>query len=170
MGLAGKICETLPDWLPKGVHKKDWGGDYNCRIELRSTDPIENDRKRTLGSRLFKEKQVDIMTNLMNYQGYTEKEARDIIARMLVDKATLESPEIAQLLGMKYAKTHGMEEQLLALRESQELGQGRPLEEGGGGIGSQGGPPRQGNIKTAQGSEEADIALSTSGQRSSPSG
>ena len=174
LGLAGKICETLPDWLPKGVHKKDWDGDYNCRVELRSDDPIETDRRRMLGSRLFAPdaqgmRQIDLETNLTDYQGYTEKRAKEIIANIMVDKITIESPVVAQQLGQMWAKEHAGEEELLALRMGQELGEGTPLGENTGGIGSQGGPPRRGNLKTSRGRDEIDVSLSQEGVRSRPS-
>ena len=58
-----------------------------------------------------------------------------------------------------------MEEEYAAILQAQKgVGGGR----GRGGIGSQGGPPREGNIRTEQGQNEADLSLAESGQRRSP--
>ena len=88
-------------------------------------------------------------------------------ASVLVDKATIQSPVIGQLLGQMYVKEQGTEEEILALSMQQQTGGGIPLEEKGG-IESQGGQPRVGNIKTPKGREEADLSLSESGSRRSP--
>ena len=163
-GLSFKICETFPDWIPPNLHKEDIGGRYDCRIELKATDPIAEDRKRLLGRSLLEAKQIDMRTNLVKYQGYTEEEAREIIARIMVDGVTIYSPTVSQILGARLTKELGLEREVEALKQ-----QGLMQEEiQKSGIGSQGGEPRTLNIQTPKGMEEADLALMQRGERRSP--
>ncbi|KKL46808.1 hypothetical protein LCGC14_2341870 [marine sediment metagenome] len=166
MGL--RICETIPDWIPPKVNKKDINGRYHCRVELKSTDPIEEDRLRLLGRSLVEAKQIDHLTNLTKYQGYTEEEGRLIISRIMVDMVTILSPEIAQILGIRFAEKHGLKEYVMALQQQNAMqGQMQGLNQG---VGSQGGPPRTQNIQTTQGAEQADLSLTQRGERRSPGG
>ncbi len=166
LGIGLRICEKIPDWLPPSLNKADIGGKYECTVELRSSDPIEEDRLRTLGSRLAQPDargipQIDWETNLVKYQGFTTGEAQDIMAKAMADMVML-LPDTIQILAMRYMQERGMEEYMAALKERQALQQSQ------GGIGSQGGEPREGNIQTAQGREEADLSLMNRGQRRSP--
>lgn len=176
IGIGLKICEIIPDWIPPALKKEDIGGRYDCRVELRASDPIEEDRKRLLGRSLYEAKQIDLKTNLVEYQGYTEPKADTIISRIMVDGATINNPIIAQILGVRFAKEQGMQEYLDALKQQgatqQEMqnllpqsGLGQPA-----GPGSQGGPPRTLNIQTPQGQEMIDMSLMQRGERRSPVG
>ena len=170
-GQGLRMCEQLPDWLPPTIKKGDIGGHYRCTVELKAIDPIENDRLRTLGSRLATPDsrgipQIDWKTNLTKYQGYTDEVADEIMARTMADAVML-SPDVIAILGLRYIKERGMEDYLVALKEKQAQQQQNPLPQGAG---SQGGPPREGNIQTAKGREEADLSLTEKGARLSPTG
>lgn len=164
LGMGLRICEKIPNMMPKGMSKTDIGGYYECEVELKATDPIEQDRLRTLGSRLYQMGEIDAETNLTKYQGYTQNEAREIMAKRLVDNVTINSPIVAEILGRQFAQEAGMEQQYEAILQAMKEGGGQ----GGGGIGSQGGPPREGNIQTQLGREQADMSLTQGGQRRSP--
>lgn len=163
-GMGLRICEKIPNMMPKGINKSDIGGYYGCEVELKATDPIEQDRLRTLGSRLYQMQEIDLETNLTKYQGYTQSEAKEIMAKRLVDNVTINSPIVAEILGRQFAKEAGMEDQYEAILQAMKESGGKAI----GGIGSQGGPPREGNIKSALGREQADMSLTQRGARRSP--
>ncbi len=162
-----KILDKIPGLRPDLLVKEDLKIDYQCEVKLRAEDPIESDRKATLGSRLYQTGEIDIHTNLTEYQGYTPEEADEIIENILVDRVTFQSPEIAELMGLKIAQKAGMEEELTMLRqrrmqvEKQATTLGMPMS-----------PTEQtraqGEVKTPMGREMIDQALAQRGQRSAP--
>lgn len=166
LGMVGlQMVEKIPGLMPKGIHKGDINGNYICRIELKATDPIEQDRLRTLGSRLYQMGEIDLLINLTKYQGYTEEEAKKIMARILADNATRNNPLIAQVMGMQAAKEIGMEQEYEILKSQGSKEQPlSPVPQ----IGSEGGEPRVGNIKTPLGQEMLDMSLVEGGARRGP--
>ncbi len=168
LGIGLSMVEKIPKIMPKGLNKGDIAGYYECRVELAAKDPLENDRLRTLGERLYLNGQIDHETNLVKYQGYTVEDAQNIMAKILVDNATRNNPLIAEIMGQQAAREIGMEQQYQALKDQAQL-----LEKSPKGIpqtGSQGGPPRQGNIQSPTGEEMMDMSLAQKGQRRSPVG
>jgi len=157
MGMGLRLMDTLPNLRPDGIHEGDINGNYRCRVELKASDPIEADRKAMLGSRLFQQGEIDLRTNLIEYQGKTPEDAEEIIIQMMVDKVTIQSPEIAQLIGMKAAQKMGMEDALLAIRQ-----QNQGMQQMGGG----GGRPSE--VQTEQGREMPDLSLEGKGARRPP--
>lgn len=109
--MALKICQVIPTLKPEGLHKRDLASVYKCQVKLKAEDPTEQDRLATLGDRLWAGGQgsIDLRTNLVRYQGYTEDEAEDIIANILVDRLTLYNPDVASVMGMVFAEESGME-------------------------------------------------------------
>ncbi len=162
LGLGLKMCNKIPTLCPTeyGLKKADIGTDTTVTIKLKADDPIEADRKATLGSRLYSERQIDLRTNLIKYQGYTQEETEDIITNLLVDKVTFESPEIAELMGLKLAEKAGLAEELNLLKQRRQQ-----IEQSGQGGGQQ---PRGSEVQTAQGREMIDLALTNQGQRNPP--
>ena len=165
-GMAYSIIEKLDHLLPVGIKKGDINGDYNCRIDLAAEDPLSQDRLRTLGSRLYQQGEIDLETNLTKYQGFTVDEAQLIMAKILADNATRNNPLIAAIMGEQAAREIGMESQYEALKMQTKMAENTlpPVPK----TGSEGGEPREGNIKTQTGREMMDMALSQGGQRRSP--
>ncbi len=165
--MALTISGKVPKLRPDSIKKKDLEIPFRCKVVLKAEDPVENDRKATLGSRLYQQGEIDLETNLIKYQGYTITEAEDIITNILVERVTLNSPEIAELLGLKAAERAGMMDELKILRDRQKQ------MEGGGGLGQQVGmaemAQRTGETKTPSGFQMIDEALRNRGQRFSPS-
>ena len=163
MGMGLRMMDTIPSLRPDGIHEGDINKHYRCRVELKAADPIEADRKATLGSRLYAPVtpdglgQIDLRTNLIEYQGKTPEQADEIIIQMMVDKVTFQSPEIVQLIGTKAAQTMGMEDALLAIRQQN---QGMKQMGGGGG--------RPSEVQTEQGREMPDLSLVNKGMRNPP--
>ncbi len=164
-GIGLRMIERIPRIKPSGIKENDIAGYYQCRVELASKDPLENDRLRTLGERLYLNGQIDLETNLVKYQGYTVEDAQAIMAKILVDNATRNNPIIAQIMGEQAAREIGMEQQYQALKaQAGMMETTKPLPQ----TGSQGGEPRVGNIQSPQGMEMADMNLAQRGQRRMP--
>jgi|TARA_Y100000310_G_scaffold215180_1_gene216142 hypothetical protein len=166
-GLVMKMIEKLPHIKPSGIKMSDIGGNYNCTIELKSEDPIAQDRLSQKGSRMYQQGEISLKKNLITYQGMTDKEAEDELASILVDNATRNNPIIAQLMGVQLAREAGFEQEYQALLQQGGLEgtiPGQPQ------TGSQGGQPRVNNQQTPQGINEADLSLAQRGVRRSPSG
>jgi len=161
-----RICK-IPGLRPEGLKSDDIGEHYACTVKLRAEDPIGRDRSVTLGKVLMDSGLIDLHTFLVEHYGKTDDEAEEIEARLLVDNATRNNPIIAQMMGMQVAKEAGMEEEYNAIKmageEIEKPMQGLPQ------TGSEGGPPRRGNIKTERGMQEADMSLTQGGARSAPS-
>ncbi len=113
---AWELCQKL-DLIPEGLSKGDMDAEIKCVVKLRAKDPIEEDRKVTMGSRLLAAKEIDPITNLIEFKGYTEDKAMQIMVDMLKWEVLLNSPEIRQLIGMKAVEKAGMSEYLNLLQE-----------------------------------------------------
>ncbi len=166
MGL--RIMDKIPAFpLPNGVNKNDIDKNYEVSVKLKAADPLDDDRKATLGSRLVSQGEIDIKTNLVQYKGYTEDEAERIITQILIDKVTLQSPEIAELLGMRAAEKSGMSEDLMALRIKRQMmeQQQSGLSEAPSATEQQ---RRSGQIESPLSRETIDRALTQRGARNPP--
>jgi len=159
-----KILGRVPTLRPEHISKEDLSRPFKCNIELKAEDPIENDRRATLGSRLYQQQEISLKENLVKYQGYTESEADDIITDILVERVTFNSPDVAELIGLKAAEEAGMADELQMLRARRQQ-----LE----GLGNQTGPSemqqRIGETQTQLGQEMADQGLVNKGARKPPS-
>lgn len=165
--MALNICGNDIVTRPKGLLKSDLQTDFRCEIKLKASDPVEEDRKATLGSRLFQQGEIDIRTNLVEYQNKTENEAEDIITDMLVDKLTIFNPDVAMVMGMIAAKEMGMEQVIeeaqrrAASQQAQQKGLQEPM--------SRTEMNRsQGEVETPLGAEMMSESLSSKGARRPP--
>lgn len=110
--MALQICKKIPTlWRAIGLREEDKKVEFKCIVRLKEKDPIEADRLSTLGERLWNtgNGSIDLMTNLVEYQGRTEDKAKEIIANILVDRLTLYNPDVAEVMGMVFAEESGME-------------------------------------------------------------
>ena len=163
--MALKICATIPGLKPEGVSQKDLETEFDIEVFLKAKDPIMEDRRITLGDRLWNSGKGSISLSRFHteYQGLTEDESKREIARMLADQITIYNPEVAEVMGMVAAEESGMEVWLEKARERRQQmekpGMREPL------------PPTgeqrvQGEVQTPQGNEEAVMR----GARQSPAG
>lgn len=160
--LALKICK-LPGYRPKGVTLNDLETEYDIEVKLKADDPIEEDRRITLGERLWAKGQGSISLGTLHtdYMYMTKDESNKEIAKILADQVTIYNPDIASVLGMVAAEESGMEQWLQKARER------RLLLEQGGGLSET--PARttqertQGEVETPRGEEQA---LPRGGRRS----
>lgn len=164
--LMFKMCNMRPSLYPEELNKNDFKDNYSCTIELRSEDPIEAQITRADGDRKFTNGVIDWETNLTQYQGYTQEQAQRIMDKRIVDDVVMNDPVIRQLIATQIAREMGLEEQYKQLETM--LGQSNAGAANIPKIGSQGGEPRQGNIKTSTGMEQMDMSLAQRPIRNSP--
>lgn len=107
--MALKIIKSVPTLYEEtGLKKSDLDIPVQIKCKLKAADPIEDDRKSTLGIKLQEGRIIDWLTNLTRYQGYTQDEAEDIIARTLAYTWMFSSPDIAELVALRGAEKSGM--------------------------------------------------------------
>jgi len=124
LGMALRIIDNPAIGVyPEELRKGDLRDNYDLIVKLKAGDPIEQDRKATLGSRLYQapRPEIDLRTDLVDYQGKTPNEADDIITNILVDLVTLNNPEVAAVMGRAFAKEAGFEEYFEELRQERML-------------------------------------------------
>ncbi len=129
--MAVKILIAVPG-LKEGtsLRKKDLDVDFNCEVELRAKDPLEEDRKITLGDRLWNGGKGSISLKRFHtkFQGMTDDESKQEVASMLADQVTIFNPDVAAVMGMVAAQESGMERWLeQARQEKTETGVRQPL-------------------------------------------
>tara|TARA_Y100000310_G_C20695655_1_gene825498 strand:- start:1795 stop:3498 length:1704 start_codon:yes stop_codon:yes gene_type:complete len=170
LGIGLKICEKVPTLCPDefGMTKIDIAKSYAVSLELRAEDPVATSTKATLGSRLYQQGEIDLFTNLTQYQGKSQSEAQEIMTNILVDKVTFNSPDVAELMGLKLAEKAGLLEDLEFLRQRRRQAE---TQQSSGLL-----PPaspsemrqRAGEIETPLGQEMADMALTGRPARRAP--
>ena len=164
--MALKIC-SLPGLRPELLESEDLDKDLEIEVRLKAKDPIEEDRLATLGARLHAQGIIDHETDLIKYQGYTQDEAEEILTNILVEKVTYQSPEIAELLGLKAAEKAGMADELELLKQRR-----LQIEQSAKSLTQMPAPTtlqRQvGETQTDQGREMIDMALVARGARRPP--
>lgn len=167
-GMGLKILEKIPTLMPSeyGLSKNDINGYYEVNIELKAPDPIEADRKSLQGKALVQAGQLSLRTNLIKYQGMTEDGADGEIDQILAEKYMYENPDIAMLIGARVAEKAGMVEDIEQLKQQKMQEQGQPQMPPMNTENPRGGEPRNQNIKTDRGMEEADLAFTQKGVRS----
>lgn len=144
--VAFRIIDSVPTLSAPKLHKGDLDSTFRCDVKLKAPDPIEEDRKATLGSRLLQNGEIDPVTNLVEYKNYTEERAKEILVDRLKWKVLLESPDIAELIGLRAAEKSGMAQDLQALRDRREQLEKSPTQSQRTRV--------QGEVKTQAGNED----------------
>ena len=168
--MALEIIDKIPTLKDAvGLSEKDMDDDYQIEVQLRASDPIEADRKITLGDRLWAQGNGSISLERFHteFQGMTQAESDKEIAKMLADKVTLYNPDVAEVMGMDFAEEAGMQKWLDRVKERRMTTQTQrqALQEQP----SQSGQERtQGEVKTPLGREMVDMALGSKGARRPP--
>lgn len=150
LGMALRMCDTMPKLMPDEISTEDLKKNYTVEIELRADDPLETARKSADGDMKQEKGIIDWETNLVKYQGFTQEEAEEVMDSAVIDRIILNDPITLRLLALQNAKERGMEQEYLALEQQAQGAEG--------GVGSEGGPPRRGNIQTEQGAEQVDLS------------
>jgi len=163
--MALKICKVMPGFLPVGITKKDLDTEFDIEVRLKAKDPVEEDRKVTMGSRLWNSGKGSISLGRFHtdYLGLTEDESKKEVARMLADQITIYNPDVAAVMGMVAAEETGMADWLEKARmRRQEMEGQKGIREGTPPSGEQ---RIQGETQTEYGNEEATAR----GARQAPS-
>ena len=150
-GNALKVCDSLKDvgLFPPALHEKDIDSFSRIEVKLQAENPLETLRLAADGDRKYQLGIIDDLTNLIDYQGKTKEEAKGIMARKLVDDVTRNDPAFRRIMGMALAEEMGMGD----IFEQVQTGL-NPTPQ----FGSQGGQPREANIKTPTGAEQIDMS------------
>ncbi len=170
LSMAFRICRVIPTLAEAvGLSDEMLDSEYKCEVKLKARDRIEEDRLATLGDRLWAQGQgcIDLMTNLVKYQGYTENEAKEIIANILVDRLTIYNPDVANIMGMEFAEEAGLEEYLAKLQQRKMTMQGQTQS-----LMNPQSPTtmkrNKGEAVTPRGMNEIDMSLASKGSRNPP--
>ena len=175
-GMGLRICEKLPGFRPPEFSSDDIGGNYEVIVNLKASDPLDNDRKAMLGSRLLAQGEIDPITNLVEFKGYTEEKARKILVDRLKWKVLLEDPQIAQLIGYRAVEHAGMADDLELLRAkaqmAEQMGKAQPTGQSSGGLQPIPSATAQqrasGEVQPGTGMEMLDMALAQRSARKPP--
>ncbi len=158
MSMALQMIETIPTLLPSDINKGDIDGDYQVEVELKNDDPLENERLSTRGSRMWQAGEIDLTTNLVDFQGKTAEDAKQIKKDIMVERIMFsENSPFAQIIAMWLAQELGMEEQLSGL-----------LQQGAEGGQTASAQRRPSEVQTPQGREMIDQSLLGGEVRRSP--
>ncbi|KKK48533.1 hypothetical protein LCGC14_3144140, partial [marine sediment metagenome] len=167
---ALKVVDTVPDMLPISVYAEDrTGGErllkevkvtkedikkyYDCTVELKAADTIDQDRNAMMWRQDWQAGYVSQKTSLIKGKNMTEDEALEEIDDVIVDKATIGNPLWVMMMGMQYAQERGIPMEVL-------------MQMAGGQDGQQ--KPRPQEINTPLGREQTDVALTQRGVRPPP--
>ena len=160
---AFKIIDRIPNLRTPDLKEGDSNSVSEITVDLRRDDLVDRDRKIANGRDSVTNGQRSLRTHLIKDYGLTEEEADNEIDEILAEKIMFQSPDIAAFLGFKAAQKSGMADELEAYNAQLEK---PPEMEMGSKIGSKGGQPRQGNIKTETGAEMVDVSNTAGGMRS----
>jgi len=166
VGMALRMCDgAVPGLRPPELKRGDINGNYQIDIKLKAEDPLENDRKATLGSRLLSGGEIDPVTNLVDFKGYTQEQAEKIMVQRMKWQVLMSDPNIASLIGLKAAQKAGMEDEIKEMLSQRERDVQRGLV-----------PPQtpteqrrgMGEVKSQEGFNLIDSALKQRGARQAP--
>lgn len=165
VGQACRMVDTIAGLRPDDIKKGDFNNIYTVDIKLKADDPLENDRKATLGSRMLTQKEIDPIRNLVQFKGYTEEEANKTMVDVMMWTVLLENPEISAFIGFKAAQKSGMADELKAFMQQKQQGQAQGITPPAGASEQQ---QRMGETQTPEGFNMIDQALTQRGTRNPP--
>jgi hypothetical protein len=153
---AFQICYRMPDMIPKGLKQDDINSYSEIWVDVAEGSPLDRLRRAADGDRKYKMGIIDLETNLVQYQGFTQEEADRIMTKLLVDDVTRNHPVIRQLMGMQLARELGIEQEFAELSQQGAVPRSGLNPEVN--YGSRGGQPREANIRSLLGMEQPDLS------------
>lgn len=154
--LGFHIAEKM-DMLPTKVNKGDIDSYSELTVDLGKEDPIQLSQRTSQGQMLFERNIIDHLTLLTEYMGKTVDEAEKIIDQTWVDNVIRSHPAFPQMVLEAIGEEMGAGDRLAGI-EQEMGGQAQGINPSSN-IGSQGGEPRTGNIKTSRGREMSDLSV-----------
>ncbi len=149
---ALEMCNVIPKLRPTKLTESDLASKFKCSVILKAESPVEQDRLATLGSRLLVQNEIDPETNLIEYKGYTQDKAKDILVKIMMWKVLLNSPDVIELIGLRAAEKSGMAEDLQIIKTRRQQ-----VEKGTKILGNESSPTAQqriqGEVQTEMGRE-----------------
>ncbi len=132
LGLALQMgleeCKRIPTLMPKELNKGDLDDEIKITLTLKAKDPVVEGRKSLLGSRLLGGKEIDPITNLVEFKGYTPERAKEIMIDMMAWEVLLTDPQIRAVIGADAVEAMGATERLNELKaRGQELAGGEGI-------------------------------------------
>lgn len=166
VGMSLKMLDVMPGLRPDDIKRGDFAKNYEVKIKLKAEDPIENDRRVTMGSRLRAQNHIDPITFLVDFLGYTKERAEEIQDDKMMWGILETNPYVAEFLGWKLIQKSGMADELQEFIKQRQIGEQQGVV-----------PPMtpnaqqraKGEVKTAEGFNMMDTALTQRGQRTPPS-
>ena len=143
--IACQLFKEIPWLRPPELNENDLSNYSEITVDVEAKDPTELSRQAADVIHRWEIGLIDEETALIGL-GKTQEEAQLIMAKKMADRVTRNNEAVAQLMGIAAAREMGTEDELAALEAA--IGGEKPR-----GVGSQGGEPRTGNIKTDLGRE-----------------
>lgn len=131
MGMGARIIEKvynypvqIKNFAGEGkqymqVKPSDISGHYDCEVQLLAEPPEATDVRKALGKALRQGLSISHLTELMDYQDMSLKDALDEIAQMAAEKA-LEGPGISDVIAKGGMDRLGMDKERQALEEVEQ--------------------------------------------------
>jgi len=107
------------------IGPKDIGGNYDVKMEFKTSDPSRDAVLSQIGSRLYAQREISLYTNLGKYQGF--KDPQSEMVRIDKERYLANSPMIQAVIDQKVANDWGLEDELAGIKESQQLLNKTPL-------------------------------------------
>jgi len=114
---ALEICNKMPGLYPPDLHKGDLDIEFRCVVNLKAEDTIVKESHAATGSRLLAQGEIDPITNLVEFKGYTKEKAIQTMVDKLAWEVILNSPDIRELIGLRAIEKSGMAQGIEALKQ-----------------------------------------------------
>lgn len=151
VALAVRIASNSElDILPPDLQETDHESYSEITVNLRKDDPVAEARKVATVERQWQNGLITHVRALMEL-GYEKQEAEDMSDDAWIEMVMRNDPSIVQMIVQIMSQEMGEEDRMAQIQSA--VKGANPTAN----IGSQGGPPRTGNIQSATGMEQADM-------------
>ena len=154
LNMSLKICDKL-GIMPKGTNAGDSESYSELTVDLKKVSPNELSRRQSEAAQDYAAGRITLHRYLVDGRQMTDEEADNEETEILATNIMNKHPFFADLAAQTMARSQGVGEQFEAWKAQMNgAGEGiKPVIN----YGAQGGEPRQGNIKTAIGMEQAGM-------------
>ncbi len=169
IGMGLRMIDTIPRLKPDSLKSVDLDGNYDVSVKLKAADTLSDERKATLGSRMLAQNEIDPITNLVEFKGFTKEQAEEITIQKYAYRIIETNPDIAALIGWRAIQKSRMAEDIQQFKQQrQAMGKVQPQQ----GMTEQPGNTemqrRSGETQTPEGFQAIDMALAQRGARQAP--
>jgi hypothetical protein len=107
------------NWAELVMSPEDINGNYDVKMEFKTTDPSRDVVLSQEGSRLYRGKEISLYTNLSKYQGVKDPQAE--MVRLGAERYIENSQMIQSVLDQKIAEDWGLEDEIAKMKEQEKL-------------------------------------------------